>query len=513
MTADAVSSSILERPTFSVRGGDGVAFSMSLADVLATLSGGEIDAFLGLQAHQAHAWHAFLVQLAAIAVHRAGLGTLPTDAGAWKKLLLDLTDGRHEPWTLVVEDLSQPAFMQTPVPEGNLGGFRDPVSEPDQIDVLITTRNHDVKGARIHHPRDEHWAFSLVSLQTMEGFSGRMNYGIARMNGGFGSRIAIGLMRDLRPAARFRDDTTRVLESRLSLLDHERYGYAETGGLALCWLAPWSGITSLAVSELDPFFIEVCRRLRLVREGDGIVALRAGTIGSRIDSETMHGDTGDAWTPVDKASGRSLTISDGGFHYALVQRLLLRGDFAHGAAMQPLASVSAGLTFTASSLARGQGKTNGLHVRDLKIPSRVLRRLGSVVERDALRDAGQERVDLAAEVRKNVLRIALCVLIQSGGENVDFRDTRPSRWLDAFERSVDHVFFDELWRAVEIPTLEARGNWLAVLKALAKAQLDDAIASMPLPVTRRYRAIAAAERAFFGTWAKHFPTHQTMESE
>ena len=48
----------------------------------------------------------------------------------------------------------------------------------------------------------------------MEGFSGRDNYGVARMNGGFGSRVAVGFMNGFGLAGRFRDDVHRVLNSR-----------------------------------------------------------------------------------------------------------------------------------------------------------------------------------------------------------------------------------------------------------------------------------------------------------
>ncbi len=84
--------------------------------------------------------------------------------------------------------------MQPQVPEGSLANFRNAAAEPDAIDVLITSRNHDLKAARCANSEPEHWLFALVSLQTMQGFPGAGKYGISRMNGGFASRPAVGLV-------------------------------------------------------------------------------------------------------------------------------------------------------------------------------------------------------------------------------------------------------------------------------------------------------------------------------
>ena len=45
----------------------------SLPEVYAALMADDIDAFPALRSHRRHAWHAFLVQLGVIAMHRARL--------------------------------------------------------------------------------------------------------------------------------------------------------------------------------------------------------------------------------------------------------------------------------------------------------------------------------------------------------------------------------------------------------------------------------------------------------
>ena len=81
----------------------------------------------------------------------------------------------------------RPAFLQAAVPVGNVAAFK-PIRTPDALDMLVTSRNHDLKRAAIQKPEPDDWLMALVSLQTQEGVMGRGKYGVARMNGGYGSR-------------------------------------------------------------------------------------------------------------------------------------------------------------------------------------------------------------------------------------------------------------------------------------------------------------------------------------
>ena len=76
----------------------------------------KVDTFPALRPHQRHAWHAFLVQLGDLALHRAGRSTPPDTAEEWQDLICGLTPEycNDEPWQLVVEDITVPAFMQPP---------------------------------------------------------------------------------------------------------------------------------------------------------------------------------------------------------------------------------------------------------------------------------------------------------------------------------------------------------------------------------------------------------------
>lgn len=495
----------------SVRTLDGGAASLTLPGVLSALQRREVLAFSALQLHQEHAWHAFLVHLAALALVRAGAGgdALRTELD-WAELLRSLVRGDEAAFCLVAPDVARPAFFQPPVPEGALTRFKDATHFPDDFDVLVTSKNHDVKMARVASPSPEHWAYALVTLQTMQGYLGRGNYGIARMNGGFGSRPAVTHAPGLGLGERWAREVQALLDARDELL--EAYEYTEAGP-ALLWLEPWDGTTSLSLQALDPFFVEVCRRVRLTHEDGRVVGRMAPTQAPRVKAEEGKGDTGDAWTPVDKARGAAFTASDAGFSYERVQQLLLQGDFTLGPVGERLARDGEGRLFSATVLARGQGETNGFHQRTLPLPGRVRLLLSKPDGRERLGRLAKQRVEAVGTMKKNVLRLALTTVLQAGADSLNFREPRTKTWVEKrlglFEARVDAVFFEELWAAADLPAEEGLATWVRRLKALALEELADAKASAPIPEMRRYRTASAADRAFYGSFKKHFPALNT----
>jgi CRISPR system Cascade subunit CasA len=492
---------LLREPLISVRPHSGRVERDSLPGVLARLARGDVDAFPALRPHQQHGWHAFLVQLAAIAMHRAGIAEVPRDADGWAPLLLALTDERREPWCLVVPDLAAPAFMQPPVPEGTLDGFKNVVAHPDDLDVLVTTKSHDVKARSMRDAAAEHWAFTLVTLQTMEGYGGKSKYGIARMNGGYGSRPCVAHASGLEPGLRFQRDLEVLLDGRDEVANtHE---YRPRGGHALIWVEPWDGTTQLDIRECDPYFIEVCRRVRLKRESGCVVAQETGSAVKRLGgADALEGNTGDPWTPVAR-DGKALSVSAFGFHYRLAADLLAGIEHVPGAAGRPRASDPEDSLFLAWALARGQGQTNGLHQRVVPLPRAARRFLLQADSRASLGEEAQERINRTKACRR-VLHPALCRLLQADPPKLDLRDERTRRWLDGFEREVDGVFFESLWEDLEVEGERRRRGerWDARLLELARRQLEDAIRTAPLASARRWRAVARAEGFFWASARK-----------
>ena len=352
---------LIEDPVFSVAN----SARVSLPALFAKLARGESRGFPALRPYQRPAWHMFLVQLGALAAWTARYDQLPEDADAWASALRGLTPDypNDEPWRLVVEDRSKPAFLQPPVP-GNLKWSS--VSTPDALDLLITSKNHDVKKAIARRATPEDWAFALISLQTCEGYGGKDNHGIARMNGGSSSRAMLGLAPSkacdlsVDPSAWWRRDALQLL-SRRNLGENLPIG--EIGGSALLWCLDWPEADQLDVRRLDPWFIEVCRRVRLTDSGDGISAERATSRVARIQAKAYKGNVGDPWAPVHLGEEKALTLSGGDFDYARLCELLFSGDWE----VPRLASAESGdsddMLLVAEALSRGNSKTEGFKSR------------------------------------------------------------------------------------------------------------------------------------------------------
>ena len=493
---------LLSHPCFRVEDGNGQR-ALSLPQVLAALSSGAEFEFSGIRPHQAHPWHAFVTQAAALAMHAAADNSFSTEAEEWYRRLLLLTLGEDNPWTMIVEDLSLPAFLQPPVPEKSLARFK-PLATPDQLDLLLTSRNHDLKTLVMRGARVEHWVYALVSLQGSQGYSGPTYYGVARMNSGYGNRAGFSLSENATWSARFVRDTRGWLEERTRLI--ESFGYRESNGKALLWLEPWDGRDCLDLGECDPLFLEVCRRVRLVRSCTGVIeAGITGTACARLLAGDTKGDVGDIWTPIriggDEVS--ALTVSAKGLDYKLLQELLFGGEYAQPAAMKHLPGETGPMLFTARALVRGQCRTDGYHERELNIPSPVRKLMTSPHGREKLGTLSRTMVEFAADVRRRLLLPSLIALIQVDPKKPDWKDARLDKWTGLYEAKLNSAFFVHLWDSVsdEIAELE----WVRQLVTTARGVVDQAILSVPLPSAHRYRAIAAAERMFAAVQRKRFP--------
>ncbi|MDP2312728.1 MAG: type I-E CRISPR-associated protein Cse1/CasA [Pseudomonadota bacterium] len=488
---------LLASPVLRVRVGTSIRVT-TLPDLLALLGSDQVEGFVGAQAHQEHAFYAFLVQVAALALQRAGKAEPTQSAEFWHAELIGLSGGSRSAWTLVEPDLTKPAFLQPPVLDGTLADFKNELATPDALDILVTAKNHDVKSARMVAATPDQWVYALLTLQTMGGFSGRGNYGVARMNGGFGNRPLVAFAPSLRKGQRFLIDVAALVrEHDATAVD---YGYSLRGGAALLWLTPWNGLPpAQSTTELDPWFVEVCRRVRLTTQAGGIQARMRPTTAGRVAAGDRNGKMGDPWTPIDKKAEKALTIGGSGFNYRVVQQLLLSGDYQPALCMH--ASLDAPLLLL-SALVRGQGTTEGFHERVLPIPPNASRRLND--DRTRLAEDSKGRIDDVALVRNKVLRPAIRALLDAGASGGRL-DDRPDRWVDAFERRVDSAFFILLWGGPE-GLGEPDAGWLAFLKGAAQAELESAIGGAPLPTVRRAKAIASAERVFHGGFYNQFKT-------
>lgn len=479
---------LLTEPLIGWRGTDRIRRSGTLPGVLAGLSRGELEEFAGVRPHQFHPWCMFLTQLATISAHRRNQSTLPIDEAEWRAALLVLTNGAREPWCLVVDDLAQPAFFQPPVPGGNVAKWKE-IEHPDDLDVLVTSKQHDVKTGAVSPAAIEAWLYALVTLQTSQGYPGRGYNGVARMNGGYGNRARVGVVGDTHLGTRFRRDVEVGIEAWSELL---RRGFSERGA-ALLWTVPWDGSVSLVMDELSPHFIEVCWRLRLQEAKGGLACRYTTTQVRRCLPDLTNGDVGDVWIPIERSKG-AVSVGAAGFHYELVSEILFGGDYEPARAQVPRSSDSDPMIVGFAALARGQGKTDGLHEREVPIPAPARRILGQPDGRVALGRRASAAVQSTQKMRSKVLYPAL-TRVALGGE------VPPDR----FTARADEAFFEELFRSIEVSDEEAQLAWERRLRKIAQEELAGAIERTTLPEARRYKMISEAEGMFYGCLRKQFP--------
>ncbi|RMD90671.1 MAG: CRISPR-associated protein Cse1 [Alphaproteobacteria bacterium] len=464
---------------------------------------GEIDGFLALRPHQRAAWHMFLVQLATLAVESAGRQSLPEDADAWAEMLRALTPdwAGDEPWCLLVEEPAAPAFLQPPDP----GGLKwNDVATPDALDILITSKNHDLKAHVIAEAQPDDWVMALVSLQTMAGYDGRGNYGIARMNGGSSSRPLLGLVTpperqgSVHPSRWWRRDVQRLLALR-----REGWpGPCAIGGKALLWCEPWPEGNLLQVADLDPLFIEVARRVRMRRSDRGLFALTSTSQKARVNAAAFNGALGDAWAPVHRTENKSLTLGEGRFDYRRMKALLFDADWLRPPLAELAPNEKAGeMAVLAEALGRGNSKTYGLQSRLIPLPHSSGALFGVDAPAARLAAAILEDVDAA----ESALKSAAALYLARGDRAAIRKEHRQAAGasVSALDTRVDRVFFPALWRRLkaveEGREYDEQQAFRRQLAEWAEAELEQVFAAFPvasiLAPRARVRARSALRRA------------------
>lgn len=466
----------------------------SLPSLLCALAEDRVVDFPSIRPHQRHPWHGLLVHLAALAMHKAGRWKPWTTKLEWRSALLALTpdDPTGFSWNLV-GPAHKPAFLQVPLRDELPSDWKNEVVAADDLDVLVTARNHSVKRSRATDADADDWLFALVSLQLQSGYSGATQYGISRMNMGSASRPGVGIAASGGIGRRWLDDTINLLSER-DMIARE-IGFAVSGGRSLLWAEPWCGTQSIAIESLDPLYVEICRKVRLFMIGGRLAARTQGTKVRRVASEQMRGVTGDAWTPIMESESKSLTLSASGWHYALMSELLFGDTYKLGAASRlDLWDRTSELELVAQSIVRSQGRTDGYHERRIPICAEVADMLAGP-ERATLAAIAGQRIAAIAAVRKS-LWTALVVLFSNATSSAsEPTKARAGLFARPFEAQEDRRFFQDLALEVASPADQRTGvrlRWQITLAERAETVLRDAFVAGPQSEQRRLKAQAGA---------------------
>lgn len=486
--------------------------------------------FPALRAHQAPAFHAFLAQICAMGLRRLGREALPgADEDAWREIFRVLTKDAFpddEPWWLVSPP-DKPALLQPPVPGVDMSKFsEDKIARtPDGIDILFTSKHHDLKDGGVANAQVDDWIFALLSVQTQDGYPGRGNFGVARMNSGSGSRSYIHLA----PVGGFAVSVLRDI-ARLSSQDYDRVPPDSVGARAqhpLVWVLPWDGELQLSVEDVDPLFVEVCRRWRLARVESGeLVCLKTPSQSQRISAKVLCGVVGDPWAPVNISAqpNKVLTLQGAGFTYQTCAEILFGKVSDKRQYKKPYllehgpSEKGRDMLFIARALTRGQSKTEGFHQRTIPIPAQVLDFWGCKP------DEVRVRIESAAKAWREALRGALFVLAQGG--RADSKGQLDIKWKDhktsdalagamqvRFDARVDAVFFPELWDAVSKSQDDRERDWAVTLRAIAREIFDEAVREFSVLGERRFLAEARARSRLEGGFYFAFSFLKTKPGE
>jgi len=491
-----------------------VSQALSLPALLAALGRDEVESLPGLQCHQEDPFHIFLCYLAAAVLDRLNVTDPCQNEAFWRDGIRQLTSREDDAtWTLVVEDVTQPAFMQPAMPSvADAAQLKPNANTPDELDILPTAKNHDIKTARALNPEVDEWIYALISLQTMAGYFGRGNFGIARMNGGFASRSCVELRIDRTQNSRWRRGVMMLLKLLPDLLNSP-WPYRDDGAVFL-WQRTWDGNTSLSLSELAPFFIEIARFVRLVERDGHLLAMAKPSNAACIQAKDQQGVLGDPWIPLNtsKKGLTALTVSATGLTPGLLQKLIFEDGITPAAMQKPTRDeIGKPVWFYASVLVRGQGTTDGFHSTYLPIPTKASFALfGGGQQHDRLGKLSKEGLNDAKTMQNKVLKVALFSLLEAGPEKLNFDKREVSTWVDQAARNFSEAwsrnYFDWLWRTLDHEDEEqARVEWLTALKEKALAALEDAITRLPKRQGRHYRAQVKARGLFFGSLYKQFP--------
>ena len=274
----------------------------------------------------------------------------------------------------------------------------------------------------------------------------------------------------------------------------------------MLWTEPWSGTEQADLRTLDPYFIEICRRVRLRLEGDQFVAWTASSRNARINAKAAKGNLGDFWTPVENKDSKALSLSSVGFTYKrLVELLFESKTYNKPQSMRVEDDTGDQWQLVARGIAGGQGKTEGYHERtDIAFAKKIASGLFRTAESSRLAEIAKKQIEEISEVT-DALRFGIAIAASGGKEWSDL--TRSDRahatsFVRRLEAVADTHFFTVLQdRFLSENDTDAERHRVVFARLLihtARKLRDEAIDSVPCASIHRHRARARATSAFEG---------------
>ena len=501
---------ILTEPLIRISMPDGIRWA-TLPGVLTALMADEVEAFPALRPHQRHAWHAFLAQLGAMAMHRAGVSEPPTDATEWAGLIRGLTPEwpDDEPWQLVVDDITKPAFMQSRASSpDNLADYKNTVATADELDIISTSKNHDIKTGTLDDGSTDGWLFALINLQTMGGQIGNGHYPVSRMQSGWNSRTSFTLTSSLRWGGHLSRDITALLEVDVN------YWPMHWDGIGLLWIENWDGkkAEALTLDKLHPYYLEICRRRRLLAGPNGLYARQTTSDGRRLATEKSLGVVNDPWQLVDKRDkkgNKALAMQRDSFSYQRIVDYLFQGGDWDLPVLFYADRTDKYLVARGVKGDRG-GQTEGYYERIIPLRPRTIQVFGRMGDRQGLEDIARERIVQIGKIT-GALRHGVATFL-AADESSNIRSdmwSLANPWSNKLDEIIDARFFEDLQDEFDSDDSDERERirkgWLrngkdGVVDQAAEI-LRTAGNALPCPSVQRYKARVHADNVFWGRLA------------
>jgi CRISPR system Cascade subunit CasA len=259
---------------------------------------------------------------------------------------------------------------------------------------------------------------------------------------------------------------------------------------------------------LHPWFIEICRRVRLYHGAKGRISARTvGSVRALVEAKHLRGHIGDPWIPVSK--GEDPAAFNSSPTYQKVSAVLFADDWLRPILLEwhdGIDRLPMRVRFDVT--VRGQGTTGGQHLREVPIDNDRRRAfLFDSAERDRLAKIAGQMMKDASTLNSPIIKTSHVTLIKGGASKVRLDDPASDwveHWLKAADKRIEEEFFEYLF---ELAGTGDHQRWGSFLRRLAKQIFDAAARTVPISGVRRLKALAVAERRLWGGFRTYLPGH------
>lgn len=499
---------------------NGTEESHTLPSVMELLGSGKIKSFRDVKSHQVAALDLFLAHLGVLGTDTSNDGEgLKTTSEVWRVRLLNLAP--KDCWRIYSENPEDSVFMQPGMPAAE---FQKTVKNkgktfsPDEIGVLIVSKNHTVKFSAMSNPSVWHWVLALIEAQTLSGYDGSSLFGIPRMNGGLSTRLRVANYTDMSASGKWNSDVAKILGILPKIYRDYPHFAKGRNRVTIPWSIFWDGKDQINTKDLHPLYIDCCRRLKLRKDETGrLFAVTAGSKCMRIPNLDLSGNFGDPWAPLvntkfnpnpKKAVDPVFTsISPNSISVELLSKIVLGQGGVKRSPLQEFSEEDSGkpANFVLSGILRGQGETYGYHDITIPIPTESVRRLRQKQERDRIGVYSGIMLDLAKNAQE-AMKVGVYRFCQPENETIDFRNSDKSEAAfktasAQFRRMFSDQFFPYLWTVSEA---EDAASWTIFLKKTAGEILESVFRSGSSRAQLSFKAEALGRSAFNARWHNLF---------